>query len=286
MAQRVLKEYQKSGGEPICESAFCWGAQGPDFLFYDFPPLGQRQWLAVLGSRMHKGDPSELFSAMRSYCADRPRDDVSRSYLFGFLCHYSLDRNVHPYVYAQIREMKKLYPERPGVFLHSQIETALDNITLRFESGGLPTSFDLKKTVPKDPEVQKQIAAFYAFVFRKLYGRQQDEARILSAMRHCRLVGRLQNDRTGFKKTFFQSVEGHLHKYYLSCFFHGIMEDDDYDYANVSGTPWAWPPVAPLPRTETYLELYRRSAAESLDFIRRFFSVEHYDSFTDHIPFS
>lgn len=286
LAQRVLKEYQKSGGAPVCNSAFFWGAQGPDFLFYDFPPLGKRQGLAALGSRMHKGDPALLFSAMRKYCIGRPRDDAARSYLLGFLCHYSLDRNVHPYVYAKIRQLKQIYPERPGVFLHSQIETALDNVTLRYENGDLPTSFNLKTTVPKDPQIQERIAAFYAYIFRTVYQRQEKQSSILAAMRNCRFVDGLQNDRTGYKKMIFQKLEGHFHKYYISCFFHGLMENDDYDYANVSGDSWMWPPSAPRIHTETYLELYRRSAEESMAFISRIFSVTHNDAFTDHIPFS
>ena len=282
----MLNEYQKSGGAPVCYSAFCWGAQGPDFLFYGYHPRGKRQNLAALGSRMHKGDPAQLFSAMRSYCTDFDRNIAVRSYVFGFLCHYSLDRTVHPYVYAAIRELKKIYPERPGVFLHSQIETALDNVTLRFEDGDLPTSFNLKKTVPKDPEVQSQIAALYEYLLRTLYHRPVEPSAILAAMRNCRIVCGLQNDRTGYKKAFFERTEKHLGKYYISCFFHGLMENDDYDYANVSGVPWAWPPSDPEPHCETYLDLYRRSASESLDFINRFFSTASFDSYTDHIPFS
>ena len=235
---------------------------------------------------MHKGDPAVLFDAMRRYCLGLPQGDAVRSYLFGFLCHYSLDRTIHPYVYSGIRELKKIYPERPGIFLHSQIETALDNITLRFENGELPTSFNLKKTVPRDPEVQAQIVAFYVYLLHTLYQRAIEPSVLLAAMRNCRIACGLQNDRTGFKKTFFEKTERHFGKYYVSCFFHGLMENDDYDYANVSGTPWIWPPSDPKPHFETYLDLYRRSVEESLDFIRRFFSVESFDSYTEHIPFS
>ena len=277
----MLKEYRKSGGAPVCYSAFCWGAQGPDFLFYGWP-LRKKQNLAVLGSRMHKGDPAPLFAAMRAYCAEHAGDDAVRSYVLGFLCHYSLDRTVHPYVYAGIRELKKIYPERPGLFLHSQIETALDNITLRFESGGLPTSFDLKRTVPRDPEAQRRIAALYGYLLRALSREPVEPAALLGAMRNCRFVCGLQNDRTGCKKEFFGGAERRFGRYWVSCFFHGLTEDDDYDYANVSGTPSS----DPKPRRETYLDLYLRSAAESLDFISRFFSVGSFDPYTDHIPFS
>lgn len=286
LAHRVLNEYLKSGGAPVCHSAFCWGAQGPDFLFYGFPFAGEGKNLAVLGSRMHKGDPVPLFAAMRSYCENLPQDDPIRSYVLGFLCHYSLDRIVHPYVYAQIRELKKVYPERPGVFLHSQIETALDNITLRYEEEELPTSFDLRRAVPKDPAVQRAISVFYEELLRSVYHRTVKGSAVLSAMRNCRFVGTLQNDRTGFKKSFFEKAEKLTGKYYVSCFFHGLMENDDYDYANVSVVPWYWPPAGSRPHCETYLDLYRRSAKESLELIAGFYQEDFFEAACGHIPFS
>jgi hypothetical protein len=287
LARKALDLYRKKGGPPVVGDAFLWGAQGPDFLFYHIPfPWRDGRDLNSLGSRLHKGDPTQLFFEMRGYAARNSADELVHSYLLGFLCHYTFDRTAHPFVYAGIRSLREQCPGRSEGFLHCQIESALDVILLRYENAGFATDFDLKKTVPKNPDVQAMIADLYVFILRKLFGGEVEAKAVLQATNDCRRVSGLLNDRTSLKKQLIERMEKRTGKYLCSCFLRGLCEDGDYDYANVLASPWRWPPESPLQRTESFLDLYEFSIYESVGFMLDFFENGSLEKMTGHIPFS
>ena len=56
-----------------------------------------------LGSAMHHDAPSKLIAALKEslQVLEEHELPVGRAYALGFLCHYSLDRAMHPLVYCQ-----------------------------------------------------------------------------------------------------------------------------------------------------------------------------------------
>lgn len=112
---------------------FCIGLHGPDLLFY-YRAL-YRNPVNRLGFAMHKKPGMDFFSAAADALARQdvivdadklyeedpvvPPEDAapSRAYLYGFLCHFALDSNCHPYVEQSVR--------RTGIS-HSEIEAELD----------------------------------------------------------------------------------------------------------------------------------------------------------------
>lgn len=287
LALKALDQYKKKGGAPANMDAFLWGAQGPDFLFFQIPfPWRKTKSMNSLGRRMHKDDPSQLLEAIREYSILNRGDNIVRSYLLGFLCHYSMDRTIHPFIYSQIAALRKQYPKSSDTFLHCQIESALDVIALRYENAELPTEFNLKKTIPRNKDVQKKIAEIYVYIFQKLYGRNVGLKAVIQAERDCRFVVGLQNDRTGLKKDLFQRFEKKHDKYLCSCFFRGILEDGEFDYGNVLLTPWSWPLESPHKKTESFLNLYELCADESADFMLKIYKTNDMSSLSEKIPFS
>lgn len=284
-ALRVWDGLQKeTGAVPACRDAFLWGAQGPDFLFYHrlLPP--GRGSLRAYGSRLHGEKPSRLLGVMRDLLFESG-DDVTESYLYGFLCHYSLDRTAHPFVYSGVQALKPKYPGRGDSFLHNQIESVLDGIVLRSETGELSVDFDLRRTVPKNPEIQRAIARLYAGVLERLYSLEDTEDRLLEATRDCRRICRLLNDPTTVKRALFGFLERITGRYYVSSVIRSLGEPDGFDYANVLRSPWRWPPESPQERNESFFDLYDRSVRESVDFIRRFRTAENLSALTLEIPF-
>ena len=83
---------------PDERDAFLLGSQGPDPLFYLLlPPLEE---FRKLGNLMHSEGPSSLLVAMRMAVDGLDEEDqpIGRAYLAGFVCHYLLDRAIHPLV--------------------------------------------------------------------------------------------------------------------------------------------------------------------------------------------
>lgn len=75
-------------------------------------------------------------------------------YVEGFFCHYALDRSVHPFVYYWQEKLRQAEPDygKKGNAYHFRIESALDTIALRRETGRLIRDFRLKTVLPEDAD--------------------------------------------------------------------------------------------------------------------------------------
>lgn len=82
--------------------AFLLGNQGPDPLFYVVATRSARAF-SKFGSAMHHDNTTGLMLALKeSLCVlDEEELPIGRAYAAGFLCHYALDRAMHPLVYSQ-----------------------------------------------------------------------------------------------------------------------------------------------------------------------------------------
>lgn len=286
-AQRALGEFQKQSEAPVLRDAFLLGAQGPDFLFFDHRiPWRKGVNLQNVGERMHREPPTRLLKALQIYVRGLPEADPARSYVYGFLCHYSLDRTAHPYVYACVGKLAKEYPGRSESFLHCMLESALDVILLRYERQILPTEFDLRQTVPMNPIAWESVADLYSVLIRELYGMAVEKQRLLQNLKDWRLLVGWENDRTTLKKTFLDAWEKRSKHYRYSCFLRGVSEDGDFDYANVTGSEWRWPEKSGGLRTESFFDLYQASIRESVKFMLDFFNTDNSSAMTEEIPFS
>lgn len=102
------------------KNCFYLGAQGADLLFYAFGKF------KGYGVRTHKENTYSLFCAMLDFCKQQKRADLL-AYLFGFCCHYCLDKNSHPYViHTSETRMKQYYPPHLEKCLHMMLEARLD----------------------------------------------------------------------------------------------------------------------------------------------------------------
>lgn len=116
--------------------AFLLGNQGPDPFFF---ALRTPRLVASkrFGSLMHHEKVDETIEAFRrlvDYCPE-PSGSLLLAYVLGFLCHFTLDSTVHPFVYAQQYAICDAGVEgldrRDGSIVHGQIEADLDMMTLR-----------------------------------------------------------------------------------------------------------------------------------------------------------
>lgn len=90
------------GKSPDEKQAFLLGNQGPDPLFYLVVSPSMKQFFS-LGSDMHRTDASALLAAFKECIGllDNAEQAIGRAFAAGFLCHYALDRAMHPFVYSQ-----------------------------------------------------------------------------------------------------------------------------------------------------------------------------------------
>lgn len=172
-AQNVRENLPDASSLDAC--AYAWGAQGPDFFFcHRFLPFWRGRSLQEYGGRLHDEMPSKVLGAMREFLKAHP-DPVYRSYVWGFVCHYSLDCTAHPYINWLAQELVRQRPWETPSTMHGEVEAALDAIVLRYETGKLPSEVPLKTMFPKNHGVEGKIARLYRQVLFTLYGEDVPE---------------------------------------------------------------------------------------------------------------
>ncbi len=286
-AQKVLEQLKmQSEFASLNQDAFLWGAQGPDFLYcHRYLPWQRGDSLKEYATQLHIEKPSKTLGAMRDFYNERSHGELVLSYIYGFLCHYCLDRVGHPFVNYGTQVLLEQQPDQNEEILHNEIESALDVILLRYEKGALPVDFNLKWTIPKNAEVQSEIADLYADVLRQLFGLSNVRAALLQSTEDCRLLFGLLNDRTTIKKSLIERFEKRNGKHSISCHIRGISEGDEYDYANILNADWQWPMNSERSRNESFLTLYKYSVTESLELIKGFLKSEDLSKLTNDITF-
>lgn len=151
---------------------FRFGLLGPDpFLFYHFyiPPFRNRvnRYSSVM-HRTHTGDYlTEL--AVRAKTSHQVF-----SYLAGFLCHYALDSNTHPYINRKARN---------DPAMHMAIEHKLDNL-----NGG-------EICVP--PFLPESMKASVGGAIRKIYGWDDAWEKYRQGSRDMKPFFRIVEDKSG-----------------------------------------------------------------------------------------
>ena len=178
-AQRVFSKLKKAGVTPEAPAMAAVGAQGPDiFFFHRVLPWEPGTSFAKQGSLLHKISPAKLFEAFRAGINRASAEDraAMTGYVQGFFCHYALDRAVHPFVYYWQEELRR---EQPGYGstahqYHFRIESALDTITLRRETGRLVRDFKLASVIPAESAGGwPALGRLYQPVFARLLGRHR-----------------------------------------------------------------------------------------------------------------
>lgn len=225
--------------EKINETAFFWGAQGPDFFFcHRYLPWMKGKKLQSYGHRLHSDiKPSETFNAMRDFLTGHG-EETYRSYVFGFLCHYALDSIAHPYINALADRLVMQRPYENRTTMHGEVEASLDAIILRRETGKLPSEVSLGSMFPKNEAVQRRIARLFREVIFRVCGEDVSEEKLYEATGDAHLVFSLLTDRTGLKMRIFQALEKGKPSL-ISSHLVPITENAEVDYANVMQEEWA-----------------------------------------------
>ena len=183
-------------GYTISQPAFEWALQGPDILF--FAVLAGNKELPQYGSVMHNSKTDELFIKMQEYAVSiKDTSDFKAvfSYICGFVCHYVLDKNCHPYVYYFQEEKKKLNPRHHSV--HNKIESDIDSAMAYCKYGIKPQAFQIPDRLLNEQQEYLPITRLYKYLLSNLYGIKVTEQELLTAFKGSKRYYKLIIDRLG-----------------------------------------------------------------------------------------
>lgn len=160
-AQRLITQ------RPAC---YFWGCQGPDPLFYRKILLGSP--LHKTGNRMHSEKTDELFFALSRgvKCLSGDARDIAGAYFYGFLCHYALDSEIHPYVYCRQEQIRSADEKLSASAVHCQIESDIDSELYLREYGVPVTEFEPGAHYTLSLEEKAVLSALLRMVLLTVYG--------------------------------------------------------------------------------------------------------------------
>ena len=96
------------------------GLQGPDYLFF-YKPLSPNP-ISQIGFQIHERPASEFMTYARKVIRENGTDSPEYAYILGFICHFALDSECHPFVAEEI--------EKTGIG-HVELESEFEKFLMR-----------------------------------------------------------------------------------------------------------------------------------------------------------
>lgn len=215
--------------------AYLMGSQGPDLLFY---LRYEEKPLPLLGSMVHSSsNPYNIFFKSGQYAKG---NETLISFLFGQLCHYALDSNIHPYVYHREKDLPNYYPKDAHENIHVLFESGLDFICLRDYMKVNPYFFKSYKNIKCEKDTRLVIARYYSELIAGMFGMTlpvETGEKMLRLMKKFYRI--ICDDTTGIKYLLIRGMEKiskSVRK--ASVFIRPRKERVDEDWLNKNRTPY------------------------------------------------
>ncbi|MDD6021508.1 MAG: zinc dependent phospholipase C family protein [Oscillospiraceae bacterium] len=272
-----IQEYDKD--IKLSQTALYYGTQGPDFLFSH--RIWRMAWggktLKSLGSQLHHCDIVRMFGLMKEYLENEPCDrDIVKSYIYGYICHYALDRNTHPFIYSVQKALTeaKGYQKAIPFSIHNIVEFNIDVFLLRSELGYTDgRKFCAADTVPKDEHVIDEISLLMAYVVPKVNGNSAGAGEYAEAFRDMGTAHKVLTDKNGVKRKVLNIVQQPIKPFIGPLLISMIRQekpDSEWDYMNFTHKEWTMPYDSRRKSTKSFMDLYREAQTDAMQLIDAF----------------
>ena len=162
---------------------FLLGCQGPNFFNYynDFSFLNNKN-ISQLNFLIHNKNINLFLKNMIMYSKNKETlkrvfDDISFSnisisYVYGYLTHYILDKESHPYIYNLQKNLRNKYKYRSSIALHKSIETHIDSLLLFKFKNLKPYEFKDYLHINLDSHELLIFADMYSYLISSVYSKK------------------------------------------------------------------------------------------------------------------
>lgn len=258
--------------------AVYYGTQGPDVLFFHrILPTMPGKSCNPAGSRMHRANPNVLFEAMLRYAQALPEAgrDQALSYIYGFLCHYALDRVAHPYIYAtQYRIIKARHIWYLKGVVHNQVEYEIDMLMLhRHLQVVSARKFETREVLSMDAALLDVMAGVLSFAAQEALHVSLSQAQARQSFCDTRTMQSLLTDRHGWKLPVMALIQLPVYPFLGPCLTSMLRRTQSskrWDYANDQKGQWAYSAAPDRVSEESFEELFERAKADALQLIASF----------------
>lgn len=268
-AKDVLKKLDEDTKKIIdeYEGSFEVFSQGPDpFIFGDkFQQKNMKYF--------HRNKTQDFFINLVNYIRKNHLENNKEvmAFLYGFICHYSLDSTVHPYVIYKAGAYYKKKKETYKYFgKHSEVESYIDAYMINKNEKINPNKLNISKFCFKNKKISKELTNLITDVFYETYKKRHMGFHYKTCLRNMKILYKiLRNDKTGIKKKLYVSLDKITPKRVMnfSVLSYKTKLNKNHYYLNLDHRTWCHP----LDKNETYNDsfedLYNKAIKMSIDLI-------------------
>lgn len=245
-------------------NAYSLGQQGPDLFFYFL--LTSTPLYPNIADKMHKQKVNHFFKQMiinASSLFSSQEFDIAIAYIMGYAGHYSLDTNVHPYIYSRVGTKG----DNRSLGIHFGLESDIDRIILMKNKGIRPAEFDHTKAIRLSALERRVIAQLLKATIKEVYGITISTKIVYLALRCFDIVSSFLSDSKHRKHHSILFVEKKFLGYPMVTNL--LMNDIEHsaDPCNLKKAAWANPYLASHESNESVFELIEKGERVYLDLV-------------------
>lgn len=243
--------------------AFLLANQGPDPFFFRVRTPHVVECMS-LAHAMHRCRISQQFTALRDGVAHLQQYDghVGRAFALGMLSHYVLDRNAHPFVYAQQWGVQAVDPslKDAGSQVHAIIESDLDVLMLQRKRGGATTAeYPPKGELVTTARINKVAGTLMSYVARGVFDLVVDAPEYAGAVADMRLVYQLIEPAGAPTSQLIGRLEGAVRGHsLLASLAHRVTVEPPVRAGNLGHIEWENPFTRDI-SNESFPEVFDRA---------------------------
>ena len=282
-AEEMMEKVKEIADFDINKNAVLIGTQGPDiFFFHRAFPWQKGKPLRKLGSALHREKAGKLLNRLYEYC-QKTNSDIAKSYAFGFILHYALDRICHPYVYYLQNKITDSQPKFNPHSAHNIIELSLDSLMLSFYLNvEKPTLFETEKAIDLTENELKEISDEISFLA------DVSSESVKTAILDMKNMQRLLLDKKGRKKQIIASLEKMVSPFTKNFLLSSYFRTDDLEkakeYANIYHNKWKSPFCDKI-SNDSFFDLYEKAKADAEKLLIKWQNGADGEAITNNLSF-
>ena len=240
-----------------------FGQSTDSLMFYNLFSIYPGKKIRRFQYHFHTQQTQEFFINLLKYMKDNPMDRETYSFLLGFICHYSLDSTIHPYIIYRTGIFNKVDPMTHKYNnVHAFMETFIDNDMISRRCHMNPYKFNYSDfcfdLYPFSDTLNKTIDYSFFNTFH-IHNMSKIYYKSLKQMRTA--INLFRKDRYGIKRFIYKLVDSFTSKgtYRFEAISYHYPLKDKHNYLNSNHSLWRHPAIYDQTSNESFIDLYLKA---------------------------
>ena len=250
-----------------------FGQSTDPLMFYNLFSLKKGKNIRELDHFFHGNRTRKYFITLVKYIKKHNLEyDVdTMSFLVGFICHYVLDSNVHPYVFYKTGKFNKNDPETYKYNnIHTFMETFIDNYLVRKRENINPYKFNIGKFCFDTRKFSNELIRTIDYSFIHTYNVSNMGKIYYKAVKQMKFsLVVFRKDRFGIRKFIYKLVDTFTPRsmFRFEAISYHYPLTDRHNFLNSTHEVWSNPIDYKITSRESFLDLYLKSIKEARSII-------------------